>query len=93
MQGHTAYHLNIVMAQPERALAGFADSSKGFWQQVIQRLAFCQPLLEFACFMIQGIAAQALEDRFELVDFVDDLREMFNFALVRVTPKDTGNFL
>ena len=49
MQSNAPDHLNIIMAQSNRALAGFTNHGKCFGQQIIQRLALGQTLLKFSC--------------------------------------------
>ena len=68
VQGHTANHLDVKMAQADGTLAGLAHHSKGFRQQVIQRFAFRQAGAEFVGLGAQRFIAQLLKFSFQRVD-------------------------
>ena len=50
MQGDTADHLDIIVAQADSALADFAHGGVGFGQDIIEGFAFGQAGAELVCF-------------------------------------------
>ncbi len=93
VQGDAADELNIEMAQPDGALAGFPHGGESLGEQVVQRLAVRQPGAELGRLTLQSLFAERLVLRLEAVDLVDDSGEFFNGAPVGVAAKYFYEFL
>ena len=82
MQNRAADELHVEMPHVEDAAAGFAADGEGFDQQVVERLAIFDALLEFDGFLGQFGVGELLESGFEIVDGGDDWTEPLDFAFV-----------
>src|SRR6185295_6936883 len=77
-----ADQLDVEMAHVEHAPAGFADDRECFGQQVVERLAVGEALLEFGSLAAQGVIAERLDRGLERVDLRDERTQLFQFAVV-----------
>jgi uncharacterized protein (TIGR03437 family) len=82
VQDNTADQLHVEVPHVENAAAGFAAHGEGLDQQVVERLAVGDPLLEFHGFLGQVGVGELLELRFDIVDGGDKWTEPLNFAFV-----------
>lgn len=71
VQHHAADELDVEMALAERALGGLAHSGEGRHQDVVERLAVGELLLEFGGARLQGLVGEFGDFRFQRVDGVD----------------------
>ena len=71
MQDHAADHLHVEMALADGALGGFAHGGKGRHQDVVERLAVGQLLLEGVGAGAQGLIRERRDFRLERIDFSD----------------------
>ena len=92
VQIDAADELNIVVALPEGALAGFANRCEGFRQEGVERLAICQTGAEFIRFCAELRVAEIFELRFERVDLVYDGNQFVNYSLMRISLEDLPQF-
>ena len=72
MQDHAADQLDVEMAHVEDAAAGLAADGEGFDQQVVERFAVGDALLEFDGFGGQFGVGELLDLGLEIVDGRDD---------------------
>src|SRR3546814_9781521 len=70
------------MALAKHALCSLAHGRKGFGQNVVQRLAFCQPCLQKLRLVLQLLVAHRLELRFQRIDLRDQGPHRFDVAIV-----------
>ena len=82
MQDGSADELDIEVPHVQDAAAGFAANGEGLDQQVVERLAVCDALLEFDGFLGEFGVGELLESGFEIVDGGDNWTEPLNFAFV-----------
>ncbi len=71
MQHHAADQLHVEMALAERALTCFADGGEGRHQDIVQRLAAGQLLLEFVGARAQRLVGERFQFPLQRVDLVD----------------------
>ena len=72
MQHHAADQLHVEMALAERALGGLAHRGEGLDQQVVERLALGQALLQPGRARPQRVVGERLDRRLERVDRGDE---------------------
>ena len=82
VQHHAANELDVVVPHVEHAPPGLAHDGEGFGQQVVQRRAAAEALLEF-----RGLAAklgigERLDARLELVDRRNQRRQPLELTIV-----------
>ena len=82
MQDGAADELHVEVPHVQNAASGLAADGERFNQQVIQRLAVGDPLLEFHGFLGEFGVGELLESGFEVVDGGDKRAEPLNFAFV-----------
>ena len=87
VQDDAADQLDVEVAHVEDAAAGFAADGEGFDQQVVERLAIGDALLEFDGFRGQLGVGELLELGLEIVDGGDDRTQPLDFAFV-LGPED-----
>ena len=84
VQGGTAHDLHVVVALAQRALGSLAHGGKGLRQQVVERLAVGQPLLERVGLFPQLGVGQRDEVFLDDVDLLRDAGEALeDLALAR----------
>ena len=71
VQHNAADQLHVIVALAERALGGFANSRKGLWQQLVERLALGDPGLENRGLSAQFLVGQRFYIGFQRVDPLD----------------------
>ena len=82
MQNDAADELDVEVPHVEDAAAGLAADGEGFDQQVVERLAVGDALLEFDGFLGEFGVGELLEPGFEIVDGGDDWTHPLDFAFV-----------
>ena len=71
MQHHAADQLDVEMALAERALAGLAHGGEGRHQDIVERRALGELLLEFVGARAQRLVGERFQLLFQRVDLVD----------------------
>ncbi len=92
VQDHSADQLHIEMPHVQDAPARFAADGEGFDQQVIERFAIGDALLEFDGFLGEFGVGKLLDRRLEIVNGGDDWTDPLNFAFVP-GPEDFRQYL
>ena len=92
MQVDAADELHVVVAQAERALAGFAHGSESLGQQVIECFALAEAPTEFVRLGAQGVIGERLEGWLERVDLIDHGDQLIEPAFLRVSRENVANF-
>ena len=82
VQHHAADQLHVEVAHVEEAAAGFADHGEGFDQEVVERGALGDFLLEFDGFGGQVDVGELAKLRLEFIDGRHRGQHGFDFALV-----------
>ena len=83
MQENPAHQLDIVGAQAQGAMSGFAAVGKRFGQQIIQGCAIGKTLLEFFGLCDQASVIKLLEVRLQRIDLLDQRARRLDFTVVR----------
>ena len=89
VQDHAADQLHVVVAHAQHPHAGLAADGKGLGQDLVERLAVGDALLEFGGLGLQLGVGQRLHLLLKAVDLVDDLLELFEQAFVAAA-EDAG---
>ena len=87
VQAHAADELHVEMAHAQNTTRCLAANREGFRQNIVQRLALGEPLLEFIRMRSQRRIRQILQIRFHRVDLFDGLLHALDFFIVVVTQK------
>jgi len=74
VQDHGADHLDVEMAQAERALGGLARQRKALVQQLVEGLAVAGALAQVVGLLAELLVGEQLELGLERVDALDPLR-------------------
>src|SRR5262249_31254799 len=91
VENHAADQLNVEMTLTERALRGLADRSEGRNQQLIERGACSDLLLEFLGAGLQRVVGKSLELLFELIDLANPGQIAADTPLVGGSKQLAGN--
>src|ERR1700761_6123454 len=87
MQHHAADHLHIVMTHAEHALGALAHRGKGLRQDLVQRFARGDTLLEFVGLAAQRFVAELFELRLKRIDTRYGLGQLAQHTFVAATEK------
>ena len=82
VQDHAALELDVEVPLAERPLGRLAHRGEGLDQQVVQRLAFGQPLAELGRLGAQRLVGELLELRLERIDLRHRLVEAFDDPVI-----------
>src|SRR5690606_19297434 len=82
MKDDTAHELDVVVAHLEGAPAGFAAHREGVGQQIVERRAVVQFLLDLRRLGLELGVAELLQRRLELVDLLNERLHALDGALV-----------
>ena len=88
VQTHAADELDIEVAHAEHAARALAHDGKGLRQQVVERLARRQPLLELRRHADELVIRQPLHLRLERIDAVDD-RPVFRDVFIIIIAQES----
>ena len=83
MQHDAAGHLHIEMALAEDALCRLAHGGESLDQEIVERLALRQALLELSRAIAQALVVERHELGLERVDLLDQRREAFYVTVIR----------
>src|SRR5690606_30645237 len=89
VQDHAADQLHVVVAHAQDADAGLAADREGLGEDLVERFAVGDALLEFRGLGLQLFVAEGLHLRLEGVDLLDDAAELLEQALVAAA-EDAG---
>ena len=89
VQHHAADQLHVVVAHAQHAHAGLATHGKGLGQDLVERFALGNALLELGGLGLQFGVGARLHLWFEGVDLVDELLKLFEQAFVAAA-EDAG---
>ena len=82
MQDHAADELDVEMALAERALGGFAAGGESRYQDIVERLAVLELLLELGGARTQRLVGELFQLLFQRVDLRDARLVGLDAALV-----------
>ena len=90
MEDDAAHQLDVEMALAEGALGRLAHRGEGVDQEIVERLALRQPLLELLGAGAQRRVVERGQLRLERVDLVDQGAQALDVAIVRGTKQSPG---